>query len=147
MLDNYCVGLAEGLTCLDTSACDVGLICSSGPTGAKVCMPAKAEKDQCNNFELFCGVGMYCDQKTFTCQYFGTDPVGTKVGSVNNGIECDSFTVDPKDYWTCISPMKRVSGQYANKGDKCEFTYTSAVTSVSMNYSHDSACGLTKNGS
>ena len=147
MKDNICTGLSEGLTCTEISECDAGLICISGSTGTKVCMPAKAEGDQCNNFELYCGVGMHCDKKSLKCQYFGTDKVGTKVGSYNNGIECDSFMVDPKDEWTCINPMKRISGLYANKGDICEYSYVSAVTNATMTFSQSSACGLTKNGS
>ena len=105
----YCVGMPEGSTCSSHAECDVGLICTEGSLGSKTCTKAKMQGEQCNNFELMCASGLYCDQKDFVCEYFGTDKVGVKVGTIAHGIECESFMVDPKEYWTCIKPMGRDS--------------------------------------
>jgi hypothetical protein len=146
MEGTYCVGLSQGNTCTSHAECDVGLICSTGPTSAKTCNKAKMKGEQCNNFELICASGLYCDQKDYVCEYFGTDKVGDKVGTVGHGIECESFLVDPKEYWTCIKPMARTTPQFMDKGAKCTFSYTSA-TLTQETFTADAACGLLKNGS
>jgi hypothetical protein len=146
MENTYCVGLSQGITCTSHAECDVGLICAAGPTGAKTCIKAKMQKEQCNNFELICASGLYCDQKDMVCEYFGTDKVGSKVGTVGHGIECESFWVDPKEYWTCIKPMTRTSPQFMDKGATCTFSYTSA-NGAQESFTAEAACGLMKNGS
>ena len=147
MANGYCLGKPAGMSCTAHSDCDVDLICTEPGVGsAKVCSPAKKQSEQCNFDDKLCSPGLYCDGTDFVCEYYGTDKIGTKVGTPYNYVECESFFVDPSDYRTCIAAPKRVGAQFVAKGATCTFTYTSS-SGQPMTYTDPAVCGLMKNGS
>jgi hypothetical protein len=146
MQNTYCVANALGASCTSHTDCDVGLICIMPEAGGlKTCLPAKKDGEKCDHFSNICASGVYCDNKDFVCHYYGTDKVGTKVGTLGQAVECESFFLDVVDKVTCIKPPKRISDELVNIGDKCQFNYTTP-TNTQGNFVEEAACGMTATG-